>query len=116
MPYMIQDPNIAIIQTPQFFRWLSQQNWLEKAGGSTQELFYRLVQVSRNRFGGSICVGTSAIYRRKSMEPFGGTAAIEHSEDVNTGFNVLSSGWKVVYMPIILSMGICPDTVKAYFN
>jgi hypothetical protein len=30
-----------------------------------------------------------------------------YSEDVHTGFSVLSAGWQVVYIPICLAMGMC---------
>ena len=110
-----QDENLAICQTPQFFRWRKNQTWVEQGAGVTQELFYRMVQVNRNRFGGSICVGTCGVYRRSSLEPFGGTAAIGFSEDVHTGFNCVNNGQDLKYIPVVLSMGACPDEPRAFF-
>lgn len=43
-PYFM-DRQIAILQTPQFFRHRDDQTWVEKGAGVTQELFYRMVQV-----------------------------------------------------------------------
>ena len=110
-----QDENLAICQTPQFFRWRKNQTWVEQGAGVTQELFYRMVQVNRNRFGGSICVGTCGVYRRSSLQPFGGTAAIGFSEDVHTGFNCVNNGQDLKYIPVVLSMGACPDEPRAFF-
>ena len=110
-----QDENLAICQTPQFFRWRKNQSWIEQGAGVTQELFYRMVQVNRNRFGGSICVGTCGVYRRSSLQPFGGTAAIGFSEDVHTGFNCVNNGQDLKYIPVILSMGACPDEPRSFF-
>lgn len=45
LPYML-DPSIAIVQTPQFFRYRREQRWVERGAGMVQELFYRVVQVS----------------------------------------------------------------------
>lgn len=45
IPYMM-DESIAIVQTPQFFRYREEQTWIERGAGMTQELFYRTVQVS----------------------------------------------------------------------
>ncbi|CAM9352108.1 unnamed protein product, partial [Choristocarpus tenellus] len=45
VPYF-RDKKIAILQTPQFFRHRSNQSWVERGAGVTQELFYRMVQVS----------------------------------------------------------------------
>ena len=114
LPYFLE-PTVAIVQTPQFFRVESNMSWIQRGAGSIQELFYRMIQVNRNHYGASICVGTCAVYRRAALEPFGGTYPIEHSEDVHTGFNLLKHGWKVVYIPINLSAGSCPDHISSFF-
>lgn len=115
VPYF-KDESVAIVQSPQYFSVKKEQSWVERGAGYVQELFYRLIQVNRNTWGGSICVGTCAVYRREALEPFGGTAAIAYSEDLHTGFNVVKAGGRVVYIPINLSKGICPDTLPAYFS
>ena len=116
LPYFYNYPNIAILQTPQYFRVRDEQTWVEKGAGAVQELFYRLIQTYRNNFNASICVGTSAVYRRVALAPFGGTYEIEHSEDVHTGFNATINGWLVKYLPLNLSMGCCPDNLKSFFT
>lgn len=116
VPYFV-DEQIALVQTPQYFPpAANSQTWIQAGAASIQELFYRLIQVSRNHWGAAICVGTNAVYRREALEPFGGTYEIEHSEDVHTGFNLLKHGWKVVYVPIILASGLCPDALISYFT
>jgi cellulose synthase/poly-beta-1,6-N-acetylglucosamine synthase-like glycosyltransferase len=79
------DDKTAIVQSPQYFRVTDDQTWVEQGAGATQELFYRVVQVNRNRWGASICVGSNAVYRRAALEEVGGTAEIGFSEDVHTG-------------------------------
>ncbi|KAF2208243.1 glycosyltransferase family 2 protein [Cercospora zeae-maydis SCOH1-5] len=109
-------PDTAIVQTPQFFRTSEDQSWVEQGAGAVQELFYRVVQINRNRFGASICVGSNAVYRRAALEEVGGTAEIGFSEDVHTGFYAVNRGWKVRYLPLCLACGICPDTPRAFFS
>lgn len=116
LPYMFQDAKVAIVQTPQFFDHDPKAGWIANAAGAVQELFYRLIQVNRDSFGGAICVGTNAVYRREALAPFGGTAPMAYSEDVHTGFQVLCSGWKVKYIPRILAQGVCPDTLQQFFT
>lgn len=116
LPYMDAEPELGIIQSPQYFRVLDQQNWIERGAGAVQELFYRAIQVSRQANEGSICVGTCAIYRRAALDEIGGTSLIEHSEDVHTGFDLRTQGWSLRYVPVALSTGVCPDTVGAFFN
>lgn len=81
-----------------------------------QELFYRVVQVSRDYHGGAICVGTCAIYRRRALEDIGGTALIEHSEDVHTGFSLREAGWGLKYIPVPLAAGLCPDDPDSFLS
>ncbi|KAK3081424.1 hypothetical protein LTS18_006806 [Coniosporium uncinatum] len=116
LPEHLADDRVAIIQTPQFFRITEDQTWVEQGAGAIQELFYRVVQVNRNRWGASICVGSNAIYRRAALEEVGGTAEIGFSEDVHTGFGALDRGWKVKYIPLCMALGICPDTPRAFFS
>ncbi len=113
LPYM-DDPLIAIVQTPQFFRSDARQTWVERAAGAVQEVFYRSIQVSRDHLGASICVGTCAVYRRAALEPQGGTTLIDYAEDVHTGLDVRRGGWNLVYVPILLATGMCPDNLAAF--
>lgn len=115
IPYMA-DQKVAIVQSPQFFRVDSTQTWIQRGSASIQELFYRLIQVNRNSWGASICVGTNAIYRRAALEPLGGTYPIEHSEDVHTGFNCVKDGWRLRYVPLNLAAGLCPEDVDSYLK
>lgn len=108
--------DVAIIQTPQFFRVEKGMDYIEKGAGFVQELFYRLIQVNRNHFNAPVCVGTCALYRREALAPFGGTAAIDYSEDLHTGFMVMCHGWEVKYYPINLAAGLCPDNLPSYFT
>jgi cellulose synthase/poly-beta-1,6-N-acetylglucosamine synthase-like glycosyltransferase len=116
MPYFYNDHEVGIVQTPQFFEVAENQTAIQKACASVQELFYRLIQVSRDTFDGSICVGSNAVYSRKHLEKFGGTAAIGYSEDVRTGFRLTAAGEKVRYIPINLAKGTCPENWKQFFT
>ncbi|GGV07941.1 hypothetical protein GCM10010495_20460 [Kitasatospora herbaricolor] len=116
LPYMDRDPKLGIVQSPQFFRVLDSQNWIERGAGAIQELFYRSVQVARQRNNGAICVGSCAVYRREALAENGGTTLIAHSEDVHTGFDLRGLGWDLQYIPVALSTGVCPDTAGAFQN
>jgi cellulose synthase (UDP-forming) len=116
LPHMEADQTIGIVQTPQFFRVLDQQSWVERGAGAVQELFYRNIQTSLSTYDGAICVGTCAVYRRAALEVNGGMTLIEHSEDVHTGFDLYRQGWRLRYLPLALSTGVCPDNVTAFVN
>jgi cellulose synthase (UDP-forming) len=114
LPYFADDDGLAIVQTPQFFRQSIAQAWIENAAGAIQEVFYRSIQVARDRFGAAICVGTSAVYRRSALEPHGGPTLIPYAEDVHTGLDVRRTGWSMRYLPVVLSTGVCPDNLDAF--
>jgi cellulose synthase (UDP-forming) len=116
LPYMAEHPDAGIVQTPQFFRVRDDQTWIERGAGATQELFYRSIQTARSRKGGATCVGTCAVYRRAALDDNHGMALSEHSEDLITGFELQQLGWKMIYVPIALSAGTCPDNLPAFAN
>lgn len=116
LPYMDAYPDTGIVQTPQFFRIADDQTWVERGAGAVQELFYRSIQTARARKGGSICVGSCAVYRRAALADNLGMTLAEHSEDVLTGFDLNAKGWRLRYIPVALSTGNCPDNVLAFLN
>jgi cellulose synthase (UDP-forming) len=115
VPYL-DDPDVGIVQSPQYFDADERMNWLQRAAGATQVLFYRWVQPSRDRSRAAICVGTSAVYRRAALEQSGGYALIGHSEDVHTGVNMMRAGYHVRYVPTIVTKGLCPDTFDQFLT
>jgi cellulose synthase (UDP-forming) len=115
LPYL-EDSQIGIVQSPQFFRTHERMSWIERGAGAVQELFYRSVQVSRDQHDGAICVGSCAIYRRRALEENGGTTLIGHSEDVHTGFDLYRLGWKLRYIPVPLATGLCPADPDSFLT
>jgi cellulose synthase (UDP-forming) len=116
MPYFSADPSLGIVQSPQYFHTEGPMSWIERGAGAVQELFYRLVQVSRDRHDGAICVGSCAIYRRAALASNGGMTLIEHSEDVHTGFDLRRAGWGLRYLPIPLATGLCPPDPDSFLT
>jgi cellulose synthase (UDP-forming) len=116
LPYFDADQSLGIVQSPQYFRTRGRMSWMERGAGAVQELFYRLVQVSRDRHDGAICVGSCAIYRREALATNGGTTLIEHSEDVHTGFDLRRAGWGLRYIPIPLAAGLCPSDPDSFLT
>jgi cellulose synthase (UDP-forming) len=114
LPYMAADPTLGIVQSPQYFRVDRRQTWVERGAGAVQELFYRVVQVSRDHLHGAICVGSCAVYRRAALDSIGGTTLIEHSEDVHTGFDLARAGWGLRYIPLPLATGLCPSDPDSF--
>jgi cellulose synthase (UDP-forming) len=115
LPYL-DDPTVGIVQTPQFFRVSPGQTWVERAAGPTLEIFYRAVQVSRDRFGSALCVGSNAVYRRAALAPTGGFTLIPYAEDSHSGLDARYNGYRLTYLPVPLAAGICPATLDAFMR
>jgi cellulose synthase (UDP-forming) len=113
VPYL-DDASVGIVQSPQYFRATRDMTWLERAAGTTQELFFRFIQPSRDAVGAAICVGTSAVYRRAALEAIGGFPLIGHSEDVVTGVEMTRAGYRLRYVPVIVSQGRCPSDLDSF--
>ena len=115
IPYTAEG-RTGIVQSPQYFATGKEQSWLERCAGATQEVFYRFIQPSRDAVGASICVGTSAIYRREALEEIGGFPQIGHSEDVYTGVAMNRVGYGTQYVPVLVSKGKSPDDLKSFIS
>ena len=91
LPYM-DDPAVAIVQTPQFFRESAAQTWIENAAARS-----RRCSTGRSRWPATGSTrppasGLSAVYRRAALEPQGGPTLIPYAEDVHTGLDVRRAG------------------------
>jgi hypothetical protein len=115
LPYL-DDPTVGIVQTPQFFRVSRGQTWVERAAGPILEVFYRVVQVSRDRFGSALCVGSNAVYRRAALAPTGGFTLIPDAEDSHSGLDARYNGYRLAYLPVPLAAGICPASLDAFMR
>ncbi len=115
VPYL-DDPTVGIVQSPQYFDAGRGMHWLQRGAAAVQESFYRWAQVSRDRLGAPICVGTCAIYRRQALEAINGFPQIGHSEDIHTGVDMMKAGFRTIYIPVILAKGLCPDKLASYIS
>jgi len=117
VPWMERDNTIAILQTPQYFSTDRQLPWPARGAAYCQEVFYRMIQPARDYLGRSaICVGTSALYRREALAQINGFYQVDASEDVHNGVALISKGWTVKYIPILIARGLCPDSPQGLFK
>jgi len=115
LPYL-DDETVGLVQVPQYFRVSKRQSWVEQAAGATLEVFYRAVQVSRDRFGSALCVGSNAVYRRAGLVAAGGFTEIPYAEDSHTGLDMRYAGYRLVYLPLVLAAGVCPSQVDTFMR
>lgn len=117
LPYMMYD-NLGILQTAQYFDVgrLETRNWIQQFSGSVQDMFFCWAQPARNAADAALCVGTNVVYRRAALAAAGGFPLVDSGEDVITGLDLYTAGWRTLYVPLALAKGVCPDNFDAVVN
>lgn len=107
------DDKVAFVQTPQV---LKNRNNIFAAGSSdSQKVFYDLVGGGKNRFNSMFWVGTNAMFRRAPIDDMGGIVH-HNSEDIFTAYRLHQKGYKSIYIPDTLAIGVAPDNLGAYMK
>ncbi|MDB9525058.1 glycosyltransferase [Oscillatoria sp. CS-180] len=112
-----QDPNVALVQTPQSFYNpdpIARNLGLEGILTPDEEVFYRQIQPMRDGVGGVVCSGTSFVVRRTALEKTGGFVTESLSEDYFTAIRLAAQGNKVIYLNEKLSAGLAAETISAH--
>lgn len=116
IPYLA-DPKIGIVQTAQFFDTRDRSfSYIQRYSGALQEIFFRFIQPSRDRYKAAICAGTNVIYRRSAVEAAGGFARVPIGEDVHSGVKLWWAGYETRYIPLCLAKGIAPGDFASLAN
>jgi cellulose synthase (UDP-forming) len=114
LPYLVQDPKVAFVQSPQFFGNI--ETFVGGGSAESQEVFYRHIQSRKNPANAAFCVGTNVVFRRDAIMELGGIYDKSNSEDIWTAMKLHERGWKSLYVADVLAIGETPDTVDSYFR
>jgi cellulose synthase (UDP-forming) len=116
MPY-IADPKVGIVQTAQFFDTRNRSfSYIQRYSAALQEIFFRFIQPSRDRYKAAICAGTNLVYRRSAVEAAGGFARVPIGEDVHSGVKIWWAGYETRYVPLCLAKGVAPGDFASLAN
>lgn len=113
LPYF-EDEQIGFVQTVQAYK--NQKASLVAFGAAEQTYhFYGPLMMSMSNYGTAQAIGANCIFRRKALDSIGGHAA-GLAEDMHTSMLLHAKGWKSVYVPEILSRGLVPATLSAFYK
>ena len=116
MPYTA-DPKVGIVQTAQFFDTRNRSfSYIQRYSGALQEIFFRFIQPSRDRYKAAICAGTNLVYRRSAVDAAGGFARVPIGEDVHSGVKLWWAGDETRYVPLCLAKGVAPGDFASLAN
>jgi cellulose synthase (UDP-forming) len=114
-----RDPKLAFVQTPHHFYNPDcyQRNLvLEDEVTHEQDLFFQVIQPGRDGVNAVVFAGSSAVFRRAAIDEIGGFRVDCAIEDLHTGMELQSRGWRSLYYRRLLSAGLSPEDFSGYLT
>jgi cellulose synthase (UDP-forming) len=116
---LFDDPQAAIVQTPQFFynadpiqhNLMVQRSWVDD-----QRIFFDIFQPAKDAWGCAFCVGTSFIVRRDRLLEIGGMPDQAICEDLNLSYTLMRHGYRTHWLNERLSVGLSAEGLPEYIS
>ncbi len=113
------DPKLAFVQTPHhFYNPDCHQKNLMLHGELVheQDLFFQVLEPGRDNTNSAIFAGSAAIFRRSAIDDIGGFRCEVAIEDLHTGMELHSRGYRSLFYNRILTGGLSPETYIGYLT
>lgn len=108
------DPHMGFVQTVQ--PYYNQKDSLIARGAAQQTYqFYGPVMLGMDGLGTVQTIGANCVFRRTALDSIEGHKD-GTTEDRHTSMYLHAKGWKSVYVPEILTRGLVPTTLSAYYK
>lgn len=114
IPYMITEEKMGFVQLPQSFKnpdIFQLRFGLENKIPFEQDYFYHSIQIAKNVTNSAICCGTNVVFSRKALDDANGFAKNTISEDIATGMQIESKGYKCLALNDVEAYGIAVNDV-----
>jgi cellulose synthase (UDP-forming) len=113
------DPQVAVVQSPQFFynadpiqhNLHATDSWVDD-----QRIFFDVFQPAKDAWDCAFCVGTSFIVRRDRLDEMGGFPHEAICEDLNLTYSLLRRGYKTRWLNERLSVGLSAEGLPEYVS
>lgn len=119
MGWMVEDPKIALMQTPHHFYSPDPFQRNLAVGYRTPpegNLFYGVIQDGSDFWDATFFCGSCAILRRKAIEEIGGFATETVTEDAHTALRMQRRGWSTAYLRIPLASGLATERLVTHIG
>ena len=107
------DPEVGYVQVVQGYKNQS-ESLVARAAAEQTYLFYGPYMEAMGKYGTAQAIGANCTFRRKALDSIGGHAP-GLTEDMHTSMLLHAQGWKSVYVPKILSLGLVPSSLSSYY-
>lgn len=111
LPYF-QNPKIGFVQVVQAYKNYN-ENAVAKGAAQQTYQFYGPLMMGMNSYGTTQAIGANCTFRRAALDSIGGHAP-GLAEDMHTAMQLHAAGWKSVYVPEVLALGLVPSSISAY--
>lgn len=113
LPYF-NDKEIGFVQVVQAYG-NHDESFVAKGAAEQTYQFYGPLMMGMSSYGTAQAIGANCTFRRAALDSIGGHAA-GLSEDMHTAMRLHAEGWKSVYVPEVLTIGLVPSTLSAYYQ
>lgn len=108
------DPRVGFVQIVQAYSNIG-ENRVAKGAAQQTFQFYGPMMATMNSYGTVQAIGANCTFRRTALDSIGGHAA-GLSEDMHTAMRLHAAGWQSLYVPAVLTRGLVPSTLSAYYK
>jgi|GEM_PF-133516 len=109
-----EKPEIGFVQVVQAYH-NTPESLVAKGAAQQTYSFYGPMMMGMNSYGTVQAIGANCTFRREALDSIGGHAA-GLSEDMHTAMQLHAKGWQSVYVPEILTRGLVPSSLGAYYK
>lgn len=113
LPYF-ENPEVGYVQSVQAYGNQS-ESIIAKGAAEQSYHFYGPMMMCMNTYGTVQAIGANCAFRRIALDSIGGHAA-GLAEDMHTAMQLQAKGWKPIYIPEILTRGLVPASLSAYYK
>ncbi len=109
-----QDETVGFVQVSQAY-YNQRRSAVARAAAEQTYGFYGPVQMGLYGLGAALAIGANCTFRREALASIGGHA-VGLAEDLLTSIRLHAKGWRSIYVPEVVSRGLVPEDLGAYFT
>ncbi|KAL8694268.1 MAG: hypothetical protein Q9218_001036 [Villophora microphyllina] len=110
VPYLLTDKTVGLGNSRQKFYNLPNGDPMVQ----NHDIMYDGIESIKACNGASWCTGTGFVVRRTALEQIRRFPTQYHCDDIMTSAYLAALGWKIVYVPETVQLGLVPDSVNDY--
>jgi cellulose synthase (UDP-forming) len=111
----LDDPEVAFVQAPQYYA-NANDSAVAAAAAAQQALFFGPIARGKDGLDAMFCCGTNVVFRRTALESVGGFPEDSITEDFELSIRLHERGWRSVYHPEIVALGLGPEDMASYVS